>query len=147
MNMKKIIVMVSVVVLSSTAAFAKLSKANFVRKCASLVTDNGRVGPDFSCAAKTDADAKKLKSIGVKPQFSITIDESAEVGTSYSGSNKLFADVAVTVKSGLFGIGSKSLRLACQETPAGGVEVYSPQILVDIQDNIDSKVTAEVTCR
>ncbi len=130
----------------TVSAQAKLSKAEFVEKCMQLATTDGRSGDEFSCRARTQKDAALLNSVDIEESFEIDISK-AKVGSWGDGVNTYNAEVAFVIKGGFFGIGSKALRIACEETKNGDVLLRSKRLAVDIEERIDSRTTAEVICR
>ncbi|MGZ3796465.1 MAG: hypothetical protein ACXVB1_08875 [Pseudobdellovibrionaceae bacterium] len=127
-----------------------MSKGQFIKACLQELTQQSDPPLSLTCAAKSQQDAKLLAKIEVPSRFSIDFSDSDRITTGLwndSDNQMYYQDIAYVVKGGILGFGQKSLRIGCLETRDGRVQMADNNIWVDIQNNIDSRVTASVVCQ
>ena len=138
--------LISLSVMTPQMAVAGMNKDKFVQQCMQLATKRMNANSIYSCEAATAKDAAALKSVKLNSKFSINT-KSARIGVWGDGVNDFRSEIAVILKSGIYGFGSKALRVHCDETKASTVVLKNDFITVDIKNNIDFQTTANVICR
>ncbi len=130
----------------TASAQAGMDKSLFVKQCMQLAANRHNANSIYSCEAATAKDAAALKSVKLNSKFSINT-KAARIGVWGDGTNDYRSEIAVILKTGIFGFGAKALRVHCDETKTGSVKLKNDFITVDIQDSIDFQTTANVVCR
>ena len=138
--------LIPLLLMTPQMALAGMNKDKFVQQCMQLATKRMNANSIYSCEAATAKDAAALKSVKLNSKFSINT-KSARVGVWGDGVNDYRSEVAVILKSGIFGFESKALRVHCDETKAGTVLLKNDFITVDIENRIDFQTTANIICR
>ncbi len=138
--------LIPLALLNPQLALAGMDKDKFVQQCMQLATKRMNANSIYSCEAVTAKDAAALKAVKLNSKFSINT-KSARIGVWGDGVNDFRSEVAVILKSGVFGFESKALRVHCDETKAGTVMLKNDFITVDLQNNSDFQTTANVICQ
>ncbi len=125
---------------------AGMDKDKFVKQCMQLATKRMNANSIYSCEAASAKDAAELQSVKLNSKFSINT-KGARIGVWGDGVNDYRSEIAVILKSGVFGFESKALRVHCDETKTGAVILKNDFITVDIKNNVDFQTTANVICR